>query len=761
MTGKKNSTWAHALFGGLAVVYTWYLFRTLFLSPGTSFLVAHGDGSKNYFTYLFHVLFGRGWHYRGMNYPWGEHVSFTDNQPLLAVPLSYLQSVLHLNMNQALALMHLFIPLAFLCSLYFMYQLTRLLGIQSWLAVCCALLIPSMAPNLFRIFGHFGLSYSFHVTGFLWFYFSWLQTKKPKFLVFLFLIGICSGLLHLYNLAVLIFLSLFLTSASLLTAYRKRMHFGKLLLPFIATLMAFVVIKIIFGLSDPVSDRPTQPWGTLAYVSHLRDFFSSEISYLGRVFLPLIGEKNPAGLDEGYGYLGLAAGIYLIFIAGALLLQPLRKWIPVQTIQWHEHEKILLITALFGMVLCMGIPFVWGLDSLLEFTGPFRQFRSLGRFSIIPYFCLNMALVLRLQRIFQLWSFPLTGRQLLAPLTILFLWTIEVLSYSFKIQPQVDAAPSNYESFYAKEEWKFSPANIQTAQFQGIIGLPMYCIGSEKWGKEPLGGLPELLFKLSLQYQLPVVNKLLSRSSWEQEFQLMRLTNHPANEQTFFQASVNEKPFLLICPFDLQPDEGENFILNHCTELSRSSKYTILNFDWKQYSADRTHWMDSLQQTVLKEEKNFLHFNGYDSLNKENALFGQGGLSIQNKDSLLLLEGQFPFKPGEKYEISFWTRVNAVDYRNPYGRLFLTGKQQQILRTEEFTYRTSKSNIGFWLRLHTVFEADSQCSGLRLQMMNERGSAGDAIDNLLLRGMDDTVIIKRPDGILYNNYLIRLKRVSP
>lgn len=757
MTGKKNSIWVHTLFGGLAALYTWYLFRTLFLAPGTSFLVAHGDGSKNYFTYLFHVLFGRGWHYQGMNYPWGEHVSFTDNQPLLAVPLSYLQSVLHLTMNQALALMNLFIPLAFLCSLYFMYRLTRLLGIQSWLAVCCALLIPSMAPNFFRIFGHFGLSYTFHVTGFLWFYFSWLQTKKPHFLLFLFFIGISSGLLHLYNLAVLIFLSLFLTIASFVSAYHKRITAWQLLMPFFATLLSFLVIKLIFGLSDSVTDRPTQPWGTLAYVSHLRDFFSSEVSYLGRVLLPLLGEKNPAGLDEGYGYLGLAAGFYLIFMTIAMLLQPFRKWIPIQAIQWQEHEKLLLFTALLGMILCMGIPFVWGLDNLLEFTGPFRQFRSLGRFSIIPYFCLNTAMALRLQRIFQLWSFPLTGRQLLTPIAILFLWTIEVLSYSFKIQPQIDAAPSNYESFFAKEEWKFSPVITESSEFQAILGLPMYCIGSEKWGKEPLGGLPELLFKLSIQYRLPIVNKLLSRSSWEQEFQLMRLTNHPANEQTLFQSSVQEKPFLLVCPIDLQPDEGENFILKHCNELSRSSTYRLLNFNWEKYCSDRIHWMDSLQNSDLKQEKNILYFNGYDSLNHEKAFCGKGGLSIQNKDSLLLLDEPFPFIPGKKYEISFWTHVNSVDYRNPYGRLQLFGSQQQLLRTEEFTYRTSKSNTGFWIRLHTVFEADSQSSRLRLHLINEDGTAGDALDNLLLRGIEDTIIKKYPQGVLYNNYLIRSK----
>ena len=63
----------------LSILYVWYLYRTVLLNLCHSFLSEGGDGSKNYFTYLYHILYEKGWHFTGMNYPWGEHISFTDN----------------------------------------------------------------------------------------------------------------------------------------------------------------------------------------------------------------------------------------------------------------------------------------------------------------------------------------------------------------------------------------------------------------------------------------------------------------------------------------------------------------------------------------------------------------------------------------------------------------------------------------------------------------------------------------------------------
>jgi hypothetical protein len=54
-----------------------------FQKPGLLFSAA-GDGMKNYFTFLYHVKHDSTyWKFEGMNYPFGENIVFTDNQPIM------------------------------------------------------------------------------------------------------------------------------------------------------------------------------------------------------------------------------------------------------------------------------------------------------------------------------------------------------------------------------------------------------------------------------------------------------------------------------------------------------------------------------------------------------------------------------------------------------------------------------------------------------------------------------------------------------
>ena len=65
-----------------------------------------GDGTKNLYTFLYHILYEKGTWFHGMNYPYGEHLVFTDAQPLFSIPLSYLNTSLHFSIHTLLAFMY-------------------------------------------------------------------------------------------------------------------------------------------------------------------------------------------------------------------------------------------------------------------------------------------------------------------------------------------------------------------------------------------------------------------------------------------------------------------------------------------------------------------------------------------------------------------------------------------------------------------------------------------------------------------------------
>lgn len=122
-------------------------------------------------------MFGKGWHFDGMNYPWGEHISFTDNQPILAYPLSYLQEVFHCSYNDLLGIMNLLFPLLLSQVLHSCIGFYKS-GVHVYVSAVFGLLLTFMAPNFYRLFGHFGLSYTFNIVLTIYWLFRYRETHQ-------------------------------------------------------------------------------------------------------------------------------------------------------------------------------------------------------------------------------------------------------------------------------------------------------------------------------------------------------------------------------------------------------------------------------------------------------------------------------------------------------------------------------------------------------------------------------------------------------
>src|SRR5688500_14832499 len=65
-------------------------FTKIFKCPSCYLYSDAGDGLKNYYTLAYYVDHDNGWHFSGMNYPYGENIIYTDNQPILALTLRWI-----------------------------------------------------------------------------------------------------------------------------------------------------------------------------------------------------------------------------------------------------------------------------------------------------------------------------------------------------------------------------------------------------------------------------------------------------------------------------------------------------------------------------------------------------------------------------------------------------------------------------------------------------------------------------------------------
>src|SRR5690606_18489849 len=170
-----------------------FIFNHIATSPGKVMMAMGGDGTKNYYNYLYHILEGDGIWFTGMNYPYGDHIVYSDAIPFFSVPLSYVNNIVPLTLSQALAFMHLMLVFSFFLAVIFIYRTLRKLDVARIAALLFATLIVSMSPQVLRMNGHYGLAYFCILPMVFYWLLSYYKQPGGKYAVYIFLMGIASA----------------------------------------------------------------------------------------------------------------------------------------------------------------------------------------------------------------------------------------------------------------------------------------------------------------------------------------------------------------------------------------------------------------------------------------------------------------------------------------------------------------------------------------------------------------------------------------
>ena len=294
----------------LAFMLVLSTFFKIFQHPSEFLFSTNGDGLKNYYTVAYYVDHGAGLHFSGMNYPYGEHVAFTDNQPVVSMVLRWYHQHIH-PIESVTGVINLWMLLSIVLGAAILFLILRHFGIGKWFSVIGALCIAFMSPQLFRLESHYSLSYIFYFP-LVWYLLLKIYDNQRKviwtclLLVFL----IISGLTHLYFYALsslFIFVFLIFGFLDALIKRHSLIPYAKISLAFVIASM--VILYIIKGV-DPITDRPVAPWGIDYYTANL---FST--------FLPQYGLMRPLPefLEislkwEGLSYVGLVGVLLLPMI---------------------------------------------------------------------------------------------------------------------------------------------------------------------------------------------------------------------------------------------------------------------------------------------------------------------------------------------------------------------------------------------------------------------------------------------------------------
>jgi len=484
----------------------------LFLSPS-------GDGLKNYFTYLYHVKHDSSyWKFEGMNYPFGENIVFTDNQPILSNSVKFLSQYFPNILCNLVAIHNILLLIGLWLGGLGLFYCFRALKIDFFFALVISIGLILLNPQLNRILGHFGMFYPFLP----WLFYIWLKlisNKNTNYILFSFLYSgllIFSGLLHMYNFLCGAMLSMLFLIVYILKNV-KQLKIGKLLLILsIQVVIPFLVLLFVTSYFSPVIDRPSAPLGYFYYRAYLEGFI---FSYKLPLF-ELINENviKIRSIDyEAKNYIGIISVLFLFFGIFYLIKNVKKYKFVLEKLSW---QHILFWIFLTSFLISMAFPFILpGFKWLLDYTGPLKQFRSIARIGWISFYAINLLAFYSLYHAMK--AHKNTKLMKIFYFVIPFIVLIEGVLFNLK------TSTNQFENTKFSCDSKFSELPIVEGEYQAILPNPYHSAGAESLGWPDLGYVVNFGYEIGYNFALPTLGANLSRTSYHQAFLLNSLVSQP------------------------------------------------------------------------------------------------------------------------------------------------------------------------------------------------------------------------------------------
>lgn len=759
MSKPQRFLWltAAVLFATCLVVYGLSYFVT---DPGHMFPEIGGDGSKNGFVYLYQSMYGKGYWFSAMNYPYGEHIVFTDGIPLFSVFFSAIGNV---SAGAALTALWWAVALSYVLSIVYMYKALLRLGVPPLWAMLGAGLICMMTPQWIRLRGHYGLSFVCIVPMLLCWTLAWYQERKGKYWVYVFVLGFLFSFLHPYYAGVVL-VWVFAFAAGFLLFERGRLwQKARQVTPAVIAAVAVpAAVMLLIKLTDPVTDRLPTPYSS-------NEGFSTFNRLLSAVFSPFweyVGRRgwvhNVADGGEGFGYFGLVPIVVLIASPVVYFMRKRAVGGTRAPLTW-----LALFMAIGIAAFSMGVPMRWHIPGMMKVFFAFKQFRTIGRFAWMSYYIVGAFSVVAIYHWFGLLAGA--GKRTLAAglLSIgLLVWSAEVFGYMRAMRKVADAGRYNHGFFFCTNEksWpQFLAEHDRTAgDFQALLGLKYFNVGTDKLWIGETGWLITLGGRAALQLRLPMVNALMSRSSLYRAKEIAKMVAGPYAEKQVLDVLKSSKPFLLL-DYDidpLSPDEG--YLLQASDYIGEFSQCKVYACYPQRIRENDKRYRDSIaailphvkrgSDTCIGDCSTWYaqHFESAD-----NGVSGKGAGCIKAYDSTIATIDISPQRDSAIFEFSCWFLLEHEDYRSPDVVLQMQGADGKTL--SEITVKTHKAvdSRGPWYRASAYFYMPSTCRRVECRVINDPAPAYVAMDELLLRPAGGKVIsMGRQGQVMVNGRLL-------
>lgn len=747
----------------VAVSITLYTFWDIISAPGTTLLNTSGDAAKNYFTYLYHATYNGGIMFSGMNYPYGEHIIFTDAQP----PISWLaRTLLKLFNIPPLATLHVLLASAFVLCIIYVYKILKRFQLPYAWALCGAILISAMSPQQYKLGQHFSLAYTCTLPIIFYYMLVWHQDRKLRYAVYLFISGIFFSLLHLYFALMISFWILLYSIFYLLThkdALRNKLKHVSIIS--FAGIAPAILVRIFILATDHITGRPSYPYGARWNRTFLHDIFTSATSPFSKTLSDSGLTTTLAGGDEGYTYTGIV--VIVILAIAPIVYFSNRNKVKKDS---NTTLSIWLMVAASMLIFASSIIFI-RCFKCLDYASFIKQFRAVGRFAWVYYYIASIAAVVILYRWFNIIYVNRKSLAILLATLSLTIWMAEAIPYTNMTRTRSMYGKTHYNQMFGvdKKEWTgFLNSNgYSTTDFRALYTLPYFHIGTEKLGlladsEDEINAA----FSTSLLLELPLMNVMLSRNSWEQAFEQIKTSGGPYTNKKVLR-SRDYRPILIMCRTNSQLSPDEQYLLGNAEKLGTidgNNVYALNTTELLSAEQKRNAQLKTLYNNMSSGDTCITDSCGkwlvahYDDNNSTYKLFGAGGQkAIDGITKVIFNDTITPLYDGEQYEFSAWMLVSADDYKIGRIRIYLLDEHENIIGDIPVLTQEATDSHGLWLRAAKYFPMPAATRRIKVEVVNIIFPAYLALDELMIRPANATIISRSENCqgmMMVNNHIM-------
>lgn len=745
------------LFFSLAVLF--YYYHSTLLHPGRHVFASPSDGLKNYYTVGYHARYdSSSFHFGGMNYPYGNHISFVDGQPALSWFIGLIgagkYSVIIMNL-----LMLLSFPVA-ACVYYLLFIRYR---VPPWWAWLGAVALAFMTQQTFRLPGHYSLSYIFVVP--LGWYLH-LRGDDGKGYGWPVIFGIYVFLLaaiHPYLTAMIAGFSFIVLLYK--TFFKPKRNLLRLLIQVVVPVTGF---KLLTSFTDTHAARLDQADGFFEYHGNWASVFiptmTNKASYLNRWF------DTYSYSWEGENYIGTAT--YLLFLI-ALGVWAGRKAPGWRTLGKQEMLPYLL-AAVVLLLLSFCIPFKWpSFQWMMPYIGPLGQLRALGRFSWVFYTVITVAIsVFYIAQVRQSRYYKTFFAIYLLGVGMYF---YESSAYHHFVVKAITTHANVFDPEQLDQDARATMEAIGKEDPSALLLLPFNHFSSGCFGM--LGNDTAFADAMVFSYHLglPLMNTSASRLSLIEAENFVELFSPPFLPKKILRDMGEGKKILLLHDPLQDIGQGERQLMSQSEWIGKRGKYDL--YVLRPDQLKRQELSNKIVENANKAEvelaggwkaadpaaESWLYYQDFDERQAEFVFAGKGSWEGVRSRFQRLAAIPVDSFPSRNMVASFWYNVMQKECHALFAVVEYTdtlGKGHQWIATAGSAQL--RQIEGEWGLVEMAFDVPGKAGTISIYLDSEMDILGRTmplwVDELLIRpsGLDvfRKVSHRGEERMSYNNYLL-------